>query len=71
MQIAPTIFRSREEQAIEAREGRTIPELLNRLYHTDGLNQAEVAARLGVSSMTIRRWMRKYDIPTGYNRSAA
>jgi len=71
MQIAPTFLRSRQEQIVEARLGREIPDLLDDLYHRRGLTQEAIASQLGVSRMTVQRWMTKYAIPTGYNRNAA
>lgn len=64
--------KSQTEQIVEAREGRTIPEILRDLYHGERrLNQDQIAEELKVSRSTVIGWMRKYDIPTGYNRSEA
>jgi 5-methylcytosine-specific restriction endonuclease McrA len=37
---------------------------LRRRYHDDGATQREIAEECGVSSRTIRKWMKKYDIET-------
>lgn len=65
-----SIFKSRAEQRVEAREGRSVPELLRELYHDQGLSQEQIADRLAVSRGTVIEWMRKHSVPTGYNRSA-
>jgi transposase len=64
------IFKSRAEQRIEAREGREIPVILRDLYHKQGQSQEQIAETLRVSRGTVIEWMRKYSIPTGYNRTA-
>lgn len=69
MPTETTIFRTREEQRVEADQGSTVPELLRTLYHERGLSQQDIADRLRVSRATVRRWMVRYQIPTGYNRS--
>lgn len=64
------IFKSRAEQRVEARFDATVPDLLRDLYVERGMSQEQVAQRLGVSRGTVVEWMRKHEIPTGYNRSA-
>lgn len=39
-------------------------ELLNRLYHTEGLSQAKIGERLGCGSSTVSRWLRHHGIET-------
>lgn len=65
-----SFFKSRAEQRVEAQTGREIPEVLRDLYHSRGLSQEQVAAELRVSRGTVIEWMRKYEIPTGYNRAS-
>ncbi len=63
------LFKSREEQAIEARLGRDIADVLREMYHDRRLSQAQIADELGVSRSTVVEWMQRRGIPTGYNRS--
>lgn len=63
------LFKSREEQAVEARFGRDITDILRDLYHERRLNQAQMAQELGVSRSTVVEWMQRRGIPTGYNRA--
>lgn len=65
------IFKSRAEQAIEARYGEPVAGILRRLYHDDGLSQEEVADRLGTSRSSVIRWMATYRIPTRDRRKVA
>jgi DNA-binding MarR family transcriptional regulator len=70
----PTVvLKSRSEQLVEARfGGRDIAEILRDLYHGDRhLTQAQIADELGVTRPTVVDWMKRYDIPTGYNRAEA
>lgn len=54
--------KSRTEQIIEGRTGQTMADLLTSLYVDQGLTQAQVASRLGVSRQSVVGWMRRYDI---------
>lgn len=49
---------------VEMRKGRSLEELINEMYHDDGLTQLEVAAKLGVTDSTLSRWMVALGIPT-------
>jgi len=40
------------------------PDTLNRLYHGEGMTQAEIAARFNVTRPCIGKWLRKHDIET-------
>ncbi len=51
-------------QAVEAREGRTLEDLIEELYQRDGLTQVEVANRLGITNSALSRWMAALGIPT-------
>lgn len=51
-------------QLVEAREGRSLEDLIDQLYVRDGLTQAQVAARLGVTNSALSRWMTSLGIPT-------
>jgi transposase len=65
-------FKSRTEQEVEARFGRTIAELLRDYYHGERRwSQARIAKEFQVDRGTVIEWMQKYDIPTGYNRDEA
>lgn len=64
------VFKSREEQAIEARTGRDIASVLREMYHDRRLSQAQMAHELGVSRSTVIDWMKRHEVPTGYNRGA-
>lgn len=50
--------------AVEAREGRSVEELIAEYYVRRGLTQAEVAARLGITDSALSRWMTALGIPT-------
>lgn len=63
------IYKSRQEQAVEARFGADITEVLRLLYHERGLSQADIAETLGVQRTTVVEWMKRHSIPTGYNRT--
>jgi len=65
------IFKSRTEQRIEAENGRDIADLLTDLYHGQGLSQAEIARSLHVHRTTVVDLMKRYQIATGYNKSAS
>jgi DNA-binding transcriptional regulator YiaG len=54
--------KSRAEQIVEAKIGETIEAAIRRMYLDDGLTQAEVAVRLGVSRQSVVNWMGKYGI---------
>jgi transcriptional regulator with XRE-family HTH domain len=51
-------------QLVEAREGRTLEDLIDQLYVREGLTQAQVADRLGVTNSALSRWMTTLGIPT-------
>lgn len=68
----PTVvLKSRTEQLVESRfDGRDIAEVLRDLYHGKRrLTQEQIAEELGVTRPTVVDWMKKYGIPTGYNRA--
>lgn len=56
------IFKSRAEQAVEARFGEPVDVLLRRLYHEERLSQADIAVRLGVGRSSVIRWFTKYGL---------
>jgi DNA-binding GntR family transcriptional regulator len=56
------IFKSRAEQAVEARFGEPVETVLRRLYFDERLSQEQVAERLGVGRQTVIRWFAKYDL---------
>jgi DNA-binding transcriptional regulator LsrR (DeoR family) len=64
-------FKSRTEQRIESETGRDIAVVLWELYHADRLTQAQIAHKLRVHRTTVVDLMKRYAIPTGYNKSAA
>lgn len=51
-------------QLVEAREGRALEDLIDQLYVREGLTQAEVAGRLGITNSALSRWMTALGIPT-------
>jgi transcriptional regulator with XRE-family HTH domain len=51
-------------QLVEAREGKTIEQLVEDLYVREGLTQAQVADRLGITNSALSRWMTALGIPT-------
>ncbi len=51
-------------QLVEAREGRSLEELIADLYGRQQLTQAEVAKRLGITPSGLSRWMAALGIPT-------
>lgn len=63
------IFKSRAEQRVEAEFGIDVDAVLRFLYHDNGLNQEQIAARLRVSRSTVVEWMKRHSVPTGYNRA--
>lgn len=65
------VFKSRLEQAVEAKHGKSVEALLRQLYVADGLSQEQVAASLGVSRFAVMRWMSVYGIPTRDRRRVA
>ena len=50
-------------QVVELRLGRPIEDVIREWHYDDGLSQQEVAARLGLSSGTLSRWMERLGIP--------
>jgi transposase len=46
-------------------------DVLRELYDEQGLTQKEIADELNVHSNTIRRWMKRHDISTGYSSGEA
>lgn len=56
------VFRTREMQAIEAREGRPMDEILRDLYVTQGLTLEAVGDRLGITKGAASRWLERFGI---------
>lgn len=67
----PAVLKSRAEQIIEARLGRDIRDVLRDLYQDRGLTQEQIAVELGITRSTVVEWMKRHQIPTGYNRAEA
>lgn len=65
------LVKSRHQQIVEARLGEPIDEVLRRLYVTEGLSQAEIGLRLGVSRNAVVRWMAQCEIETRFGPSEA
>lgn len=57
------------EQVLEARYGKSVPDLLRQLYFVDGMSQRQMADTLGVHRSTVVRWMRAWSIPTRDRRA--
>lgn len=53
-------------QITEHRLGRPLEDVLRELYVDEGLTVKQVAARLGVSSASISRWMSELGIEARY-----
>jgi len=51
-------------QAIEAREGRPMGEILRDLYVTRSLTLEQVGVELGVTKGAVHRWLERFGIPT-------
>lgn len=68
---ATLVLRSRQEQLIEHRFAEPMDTLLRRLYHGEGLTQAQIAEQLDASVKSVNRWMVKYRIPTRDLRATA
>lgn len=43
-------------------DGRSVPDILRELYVERGLSQERVAAELGVTRMTVARWLLEHQI---------
>jgi DNA-binding XRE family transcriptional regulator len=50
------------QQLVKLQTGREVPEILRELYVDRHLSQAEVAAELGISRMTVAMWLREHSI---------
>lgn len=51
-------------QLVEQRFGKPVEELLEELYHDEGLTQDQIAERIGMDATTVRRWMERFGIET-------
>lgn len=49
-------------QEMEHALGRDLDDVLQELYHAEGLTQRQVGERLGIDSSTVARWMRERGI---------
>lgn len=56
------LIKTRGEQIVEQRFDAPVPELLRIYWLEDGLTQAQVAERLGVSRATVIRWIKRHDL---------
>jgi hypothetical protein len=68
------VYRTREMQRIEAREGRPMDELLRELYLEQEQTVDQIAARFGLTKGAISRWLTTFGIearPTSWRRKAA
>lgn len=54
--------RTHAQELVSLRTGREPRELLQELYVTERRSQADIAAELGVSRMTVAMWLREYGI---------
>lgn len=59
-------FKSPGQQVVEARFGRPIRDLLRQMYVDDHRTQEDIARTLGVSRLTVARWMRTLGIRSRY-----
>jgi transposase len=50
------------QQLVELREGRDLPSLLRDLFITQRMSRVAIAKRLGVSRVTVGRWIDDYEI---------
>lgn len=50
------------QELVTLRTGRQVPELLRELYVDRRLSQADIAAELGISRMTVAMWLREHAI---------
>lgn len=64
-------IKGRQEQIVEARFGASVDALLDRLYHSDGMSQQQIADTLGVHRSTVVRWMKERGIQTRDRRAVA
>lgn len=54
--------RTHAQELVQLRTGRPVPDVLTDMYVKDGLSQEQVAVALGVTRLTIARWLREYGI---------
>lgn len=50
------------QQVVQQRTGRDLEEFLRELYIDRGLSQEKCAAELGVSRLTLARWLNQFGI---------
>lgn len=50
------------QELVTLRTGRQVPDLLRELYVDRRLSQADIAAELGISRMTVAMWLREHAI---------
>lgn len=50
------------QELVTLRTGRPVEDLLRDLYVRDGKSQADIAAELGVTRMTVAMWLRQFGI---------
>lgn len=60
------VVKSRGMQLVEHRLGRPLADVLQELYVDEGLTVKQVAARIGVSSASVSRWMAELGIEARY-----
>ena len=68
------VYRTREMQRIEAREGRPMDAILRDLYLDRQLTVEQVADGLGLTKGTISRWLERFGIesrPMSWRRPVA
>jgi DNA-binding XRE family transcriptional regulator len=60
MRNAPN--RTHAQSLVTLRTGRPVEEVLRDLYIDHGLSQADIAAELGITRMTVAMWLREFGI---------
>lgn len=50
------------QQLVTLRTGREVPDLLREMYVVRRLSQADIAAELGITRMTVAMWLREHGI---------
>lgn len=54
--------RTHAQTLVTLRNGRPVEEVLRDLYVTRGLSQADIAAELGITRVTVAMWLRQFAI---------
>lgn len=68
--LRKTPNRTHAQVLVQVRTGKPVEQVLHEMYVEAGLSQAEIAARLGITRMTVAMWLREFGVsrtptPTG------